>query len=98
MAVTGVAFGQAAGPAMKPVVMAPATAGNPPFPVIVREETAVQHAARFQWLKEVRFGLLIHWGCTRCLHGPLGNRRIHKNKWYRRRFAAISTKSSSSAQ
>ena len=44
------------------VLMAPAAAGLPPFPAVVRNETAGQQEARLQWLREARFGLFIHWG------------------------------------
>ncbi len=44
------------------VRMAPAAAGLPPLPAIVRDETPAQQEARLQWFREARFGLFIHWG------------------------------------
>ena len=42
--------------------MAPASAGLPALPAVVRDETAAQREARLQWFREARFGLFIHWG------------------------------------
>jgi alpha-L-fucosidase len=45
-----------------PIQMAPAAAGLPPLPAVVRHESAAQQEARLQWFREARFGLFIHWG------------------------------------
>ncbi len=45
-----------------PVIMAPASAGLPALPAVVRNETREQQDARLQWFREARFGLFIHWG------------------------------------
>ena len=42
--------------------MAPAAAGLPALPAVVRNETDEQQEARLQWFREARFGLFIHWG------------------------------------
>ena len=42
--------------------MAPAAAGLPPLPAVVREESLEQQEARLKWFREARFGLFIHWG------------------------------------
>lgn len=42
--------------------MAPAAAGLPAMPAVVRNETAEQQEARLKWFREARFGLFIHWG------------------------------------
>jgi alpha-L-fucosidase len=55
----------AAGAAEAPapaVPMAPAAAGLPPLPAVVRNETPAQQETRLQWFREARFGLFIHWG------------------------------------
>ena len=44
------------------IQMAPASAGLPPLPAVVRAETPEQHEARLKWFREARFGLFIHWG------------------------------------
>ncbi len=44
------------------ILMAPAAAGLPPLPAVVRDETPAQQEARLQWFREARFGLFIHWG------------------------------------
>ena len=44
------------------IPMAPAAAGLPPLPAVVRNETPEQQQARLQWFREARFGLFIHWG------------------------------------
>ncbi len=44
------------------IPMAPAAAGLPPLPAVVRAETAAQQEARMKWFREARFGLFIHWG------------------------------------
>ena len=49
-------------PTAPPVAMAPAAAGLPPYPAVVRQETLAQHDARMKWFREARFGLFIHWG------------------------------------
>jgi alpha-L-fucosidase len=50
---------ETAAPAIR---MAPAAAGLPELPAIVRNETQAQQDARLQWFREARFGLFIHWG------------------------------------
>ena len=47
---------------MPAIHMAPAAAGLPALPAVVRNETAPQQDARLQWFREARFGLFIHWG------------------------------------
>lgn len=42
--------------------MAPAAAGLPPLPAVVRNETTEQQEERLRWFREARFGLFIHWG------------------------------------
>ena len=42
--------------------MAPAAAGLPALPAVVREETAEQRDSRLKWFREARFGMFIHWG------------------------------------
>lgn len=49
-------------PAPKPILMAPAAAGLPALPAIVRDESPAQQEARLAWFREARFGLFIHWG------------------------------------
>lgn len=44
------------------VGMAPASAGLPALPAVVRNETQEQQDARLRWFREARFGLFIHWG------------------------------------
>lgn len=44
------------------IQMAPAAAGLPALPAVVRDETPEQHDARMKWFREARFGLFIHWG------------------------------------
>ena len=44
------------------ILMAPAAAGLPALPAVVRTETPEQHDARMKWFREARFGLFIHWG------------------------------------
>lgn len=44
------------------VQMAPAAAGLPALPAVVRNETSAEHDARMKWFREARFGLFIHWG------------------------------------
>jgi alpha-L-fucosidase len=44
------------------ILMAPAAAGLPPLPAVVRDETPAQQEARLKWFREARFGLFIHWG------------------------------------
>ena len=45
-----------------PIMMAPASAGLPALPAVVRNEPPEQQQARLQWFREARFGLFIHWG------------------------------------
>ncbi len=45
-----------------PLLMAPAAAGLPALPAVVRAEPPAQQQARLQWFREARFGLFIHWG------------------------------------
>lgn len=49
-------------PAAPAIRMAPAAAGLPPLPAVVRNETPEQHEERLKWFREARFGLFIHWG------------------------------------
>ncbi|HEX2854736.1 MAG TPA: alpha-L-fucosidase [Opitutaceae bacterium] len=49
-------------PATPPIRMAPASAGLPPLPAVVRDETQAQQDARLQWFRAARFGMFIHWG------------------------------------
>ncbi len=42
--------------------MAPAAAGLPPLPAVVRDEPPERQEARLKWFREARFGLFIHWG------------------------------------
>jgi hypothetical protein len=50
-------------PAQPPkILMAPAAAGMPALPAVVRNETPEQQEARLKWFREARFGLFIHWG------------------------------------
>ncbi|MBC7784766.1 MAG: alpha-L-fucosidase, partial [Burkholderiales bacterium] len=42
--------------------MARASAGNPAFPAVVRDEPAEKQAERLKWFREARFGMFIHWG------------------------------------
>lgn len=44
------------------IPMAPASAGLPPLPAVMRDEPAEQQQARLQWFREARFGMFIHWG------------------------------------
>ncbi len=44
------------------VRMAPAAAGLPAMPAVVRQETPAQTEERLKWFREARFGLFIHWG------------------------------------
>ena len=44
------------------IQMAPAAAGLPALPAVVRNESAAQQEARLKWFREARFGLFIHWG------------------------------------
>ena len=44
------------------IQMAPAAAGLPALPAVVRDEPPAQQEARLQWFREARFGLFIHWG------------------------------------
>ncbi len=46
----------------RPVLMAPASAGLPPLPAVVRDEPAAVTEARLKWFREARFGMFIHWG------------------------------------
>ena len=46
-----------------PVIrMAPAAAGLPALPAVLRNDTQEQQDTRLQWFREARFGLFIHWG------------------------------------
>ncbi|HEX8464532.1 MAG TPA: alpha-L-fucosidase [Abditibacterium sp.] len=45
-----------------PIRMAPAAAGLPAMPAVVRDETPAQTEARLKWFRDARFGLFIHWG------------------------------------
>jgi len=49
-------------PAASAILMAPAAAGLPALPAVVRQETPAQQEARLQWFREARFGMFIHWG------------------------------------
>lgn len=49
-------------PQFPAIKMAPAAAGLPALPAVVRNETQEQQDARLQWFREARFGLFIHWG------------------------------------
>ena len=51
-----------ASPQPPPISMAPAAAGLPALPAVVRNETPGQQEARLKWFREARFGLFIHWG------------------------------------
>ncbi|MEO7412033.1 MAG: alpha-L-fucosidase [Opitutaceae bacterium] len=52
-----------AAPTPPPVIrMAPAAAGLPPLPMVVRNESQEQQDARLKWFREARLGLFIHWG------------------------------------
>jgi hypothetical protein len=42
--------------------MAPASAGLPALPAVVRNESPEQQDARLKWFREARFGMFIHWG------------------------------------
>jgi alpha-L-fucosidase len=42
--------------------MAPAAAGLPAYPAVVRDESPAQQEARLKWFREARFGMFIHWG------------------------------------
>ena len=44
------------------IPMAPAAAGLPPLPAVVRDEPPEQTEARLKWFREARFGMFIHWG------------------------------------
>lgn len=55
-------FAADAPPAIPAVRMAPASAGLPPLPAVVRDEPQEQQEARLKWFREARFGLFIHWG------------------------------------
>jgi alpha-L-fucosidase len=52
----------AADNAIPALPLAPASAGLPALPAVVRNETPEQRDARLQWFREARFGLFIHWG------------------------------------
>jgi alpha-L-fucosidase len=55
----------AAAPALaqtRPVQMAPAAAGLPALPAVVRDEPPAVTEARLKWFREARFGMFIHWG------------------------------------
>jgi alpha-L-fucosidase len=45
-----------------PILFREGGAGLPPYPVVVRDETPGEQAARMQWFREARFGMFIHWG------------------------------------
>ena len=45
-----------------PILFREGGAGLPAYPVVVRDETPGEHAARMKWFKEARFGIFIHWG------------------------------------
>ena len=49
-------------PAVPAIQMAPAAAGLPKLPAVVRDETPQQQEERLRWFREARFGLFIHWG------------------------------------
>ena len=51
------------------VRMAPASAGLPPYPAIVKDETPAEHDARLKWFREARFGMFIHWGTYSAMAG-----------------------------
>ncbi len=61
LSVPAVVFAQGA-PAPQPILMAPAAAGLPRLPAVVRAESPAQQEARLAWFREARFGLFIHWG------------------------------------
>jgi alpha-L-fucosidase len=42
--------------------MAPASAGLPALPAVLREESPEQTELRLKWFREARFGMFIHWG------------------------------------
>ena len=44
------------------IPMAPAAAGLPALPAVIRNEPVAQTEARLRWFREARFGLFIHWG------------------------------------
>ena len=52
----------APGMAQTQPAMAPASAGNPRFPAVVRDEPEEKQAERLKWFREARFGMFIHWG------------------------------------
>ena len=63
LAVLPVAFAETPPASQPPVIrMAPAAAGLPALPAVLRNETQDQQDARLQWFREARFGLFIHWG------------------------------------
>jgi alpha-L-fucosidase len=50
-------------PAQPPkILLAPAAAGLPALPAVVRNESPEQQETRLKWFREARFGLFIHWG------------------------------------
>ena len=49
-------------PPAVPIRMAPAAAGLPALPAVLRDESPEQQEARLHWFREARFGLFIHWG------------------------------------
>lgn len=45
-----------------PILFREGGAGLPAYPVVVRDETPGEHAARMKWFRDARFGVFIHWG------------------------------------
>jgi alpha-L-fucosidase len=45
-----------------PILFREGGAGLPAYPVVVRDETPGEHAARMKWFRDARFGIFIHWG------------------------------------
>ncbi|HVS54075.1 MAG TPA: alpha-L-fucosidase [Opitutaceae bacterium] len=65
---------------MAPAIrMAPAAAGLPPLPAVVRDESPAQTEARLAWFREARFGMFIHWGVYAVPAGTWNGR--HGAEW-----------------
>ena len=58
------------------IQMAPAAAGLPALPAVVRHESQAQQDARLQWFREARFGMFIHWGVYAVPAGTWQGRRV----------------------
>ena len=63
--------------AAPPVIrLAPASAGLPALPAVVRDESTEQQDARLNWFRAARFGLFIHWGVYAVPAGTWQGRKV----------------------